>query len=169
LTGRVSTNVTTGFAESREVRSNIEWRLNNRVSVLLTLLAPLAVALAGCGESRRSTALPDGGTKGGGGTSGSGATSSGATNGGETGNHCADCDGGTCVNGLCCNGTIGSLSALAGVPCSTAGQFCGPGDCTQSDTGIVSCTNGICSENYQCSSDGAGNLQWVFQPGVCLH
>ena len=25
--------VTTGLAESREVRSNVEWRLNNRVSV----------------------------------------------------------------------------------------------------------------------------------------
>jgi translocation and assembly module TamB len=33
LTERVRANVTTGLAESREVRSNIEWRLNNRVSV----------------------------------------------------------------------------------------------------------------------------------------
>ena len=33
LTERVRANVTTGLAESREVRSNLEWRLNNRVSV----------------------------------------------------------------------------------------------------------------------------------------
>jgi translocation and assembly module TamB len=33
LTERVRANVTTGLAESREVRSNVEWRLNNRVSV----------------------------------------------------------------------------------------------------------------------------------------
>ncbi|HEY3495790.1 MAG TPA: translocation/assembly module TamB domain-containing protein [Polyangiaceae bacterium] len=33
LTDRVRANVTTGLAESREVRSNVEWRLNNRVSV----------------------------------------------------------------------------------------------------------------------------------------
>jgi translocation and assembly module TamB len=33
LTDRVRANVTTGLAESREVRSNLEWRLNNRVSV----------------------------------------------------------------------------------------------------------------------------------------
>jgi translocation and assembly module TamB len=33
LTERVRANVTTGIAESREVRSNVEWRLNNRVSV----------------------------------------------------------------------------------------------------------------------------------------
>ncbi len=30
---RVRANVTTGLAESREVRSNVEWRLNNKVSV----------------------------------------------------------------------------------------------------------------------------------------
>jgi translocation and assembly module TamB len=33
LTDRVRANVTTGLAESREVRSNLEWRLSNRVSV----------------------------------------------------------------------------------------------------------------------------------------
>jgi translocation and assembly module TamB len=33
LTERARANVTTGLAESREVRSNVEWRLNNRVSV----------------------------------------------------------------------------------------------------------------------------------------
>jgi translocation and assembly module TamB len=33
LTERVRANVTTGLSESREVRSNLEWRLNNRVSV----------------------------------------------------------------------------------------------------------------------------------------
>ncbi len=33
LTERLRANVTTGLAESREVRSNVEWRLNNRVSV----------------------------------------------------------------------------------------------------------------------------------------
>jgi translocation and assembly module TamB len=33
LTERVRANVTTGISESREVRSNVEWRLNNRVSV----------------------------------------------------------------------------------------------------------------------------------------
>jgi translocation and assembly module TamB len=33
LTDRVRANVTTGLAESREVRSNLQWRLNNRVSV----------------------------------------------------------------------------------------------------------------------------------------
>jgi len=33
LTDRVRANVTTGLAESREVRSNLEWRLNNQVSV----------------------------------------------------------------------------------------------------------------------------------------
>jgi len=33
LTERVRANVTTGIAESREVRSNVEWRLSNRVSV----------------------------------------------------------------------------------------------------------------------------------------
>ena len=33
LTDRVRANVTTGLAESREVRSNVEWRLNNKVSV----------------------------------------------------------------------------------------------------------------------------------------
>jgi hypothetical protein len=101
--------------------------------------------------------------------SGSGGTSgSGAMNGGETGNPCADCDGGACVNGLCCNGDITSLSALNGAPCSTVWQFCGPGDCTQSDAGFVHCNNGICPENYQCRSDGAGNLQWVLAVGPCV-
>jgi translocation and assembly module TamB len=33
LTERVRANVTTGLAESREVRSNLQWRLNNRVSI----------------------------------------------------------------------------------------------------------------------------------------
>ncbi len=33
LNDRVRANVTTGLAESREVRSNVEWRLSNRVSV----------------------------------------------------------------------------------------------------------------------------------------
>jgi translocation and assembly module TamB len=33
LTERVRANVTTGIAESREVRSNLEWQLSNRVSV----------------------------------------------------------------------------------------------------------------------------------------
>jgi translocation and assembly module TamB len=33
LTDRVRANVTTGLAESREVRSNVEWRLNTTVSV----------------------------------------------------------------------------------------------------------------------------------------
>jgi translocation and assembly module TamB len=33
LTERVRANVTTGIAESREVRSNVEWQLSNRVSV----------------------------------------------------------------------------------------------------------------------------------------
>jgi translocation and assembly module TamB len=33
LNDRVRANVTTGLAESREVRSNLQWRLNNRVSV----------------------------------------------------------------------------------------------------------------------------------------
>ena len=33
LTERLRASVTTGLAESREVRSNVEWRLNNRVSV----------------------------------------------------------------------------------------------------------------------------------------
>ncbi|HTQ02321.1 MAG TPA: translocation/assembly module TamB domain-containing protein [Polyangiaceae bacterium] len=36
LTERLRANVTTGLAESREVRSNVEWRLNNRVSVETT-------------------------------------------------------------------------------------------------------------------------------------
>jgi len=33
LNGRARASVTTGLAESREVRSNVEWRLSNRVSV----------------------------------------------------------------------------------------------------------------------------------------
>jgi translocation and assembly module TamB len=33
LTDRVRANVTSGLAESREVRSNVEWRLSPRVSV----------------------------------------------------------------------------------------------------------------------------------------
>ena len=33
LNERVRANVTTGIAESREVRTNVEWRLSNRVAV----------------------------------------------------------------------------------------------------------------------------------------
>ncbi len=33
LADRIRANVTSGLAESRELRSNVEWRLNPRVSV----------------------------------------------------------------------------------------------------------------------------------------
>jgi hypothetical protein len=121
---------------------------------LLVLLATLVVPLSGCGgESRRAGAAP-------------GAVPEQAT---DAGDACSDCDGGVCVDGLCCNSEFASLSALYGLPCNVAGQFCGPGDCSESDGGVITCNNDICTQNYICRADETGSLHWAYQsPPICL-
>jgi hypothetical protein len=119
---------------------------------LLVLLATLVVPLSDCGgESRRAGTLP-----------------AQATDGGDAGDTCSGCDGGLCVEGLCCNSSP-DLPAIAGEPCSVAGQFCGSGDCSEADGGVYTCK--VCSLNYICSSDDAGSLHWIYYPsplGGCV-
>jgi hypothetical protein len=116
---------------------------------LLVLLATLVVPLSGCGgESRRAGALHEQ-----------------ATDGGDASAVCSSCDGGPCVEGLCCNDDLVNSGTLDGEPCRVAGEGCGPGDCSESDGGVITCGNGSCSSNYFCRSDDTGGLHWVYQRG----